>query len=147
RWARVNSDPDLAEKIMMSLVSCLKRAFLGLILFAAATSLSWASQLFDYQALKTLILDNKITSIEDLLASPLFPAEYLENFLLMYSSREVATQAASPLKPRALLYGTGESGLVIGFNGDPAKAGFLDLEIMQFDANTAKFDFKIIEFR
>ena len=99
---------------------------------AAALPDAWAGPGFDYGALKTLIRDQQITSINDLVSK--LPDEYLENYDLMYASREDPSQAATAFKPRAFLYGDGKSGLVISFRGDVNKAGSDMIEISQFDA-------------
>ena len=119
--------------------------FALIALCAAALPDAWAGPGFDYGALRSLIRDQQITGIDDLVSK--LPEVYLENYALMYASREDPSQAATSLKPRAFLYGDGQSGLVISFSGDVNKAGSDVIEISQFDQATNKVDYKLIRFQ
>ena len=118
---------------------------LVLMIFGFFAPASQAGQPFDYEALRSLIKGQNVSRIEDLLAK--LPDPFLENYILMYASREDPSQAATPFKPRAFLYGDGESGLVISFSGDPRKSGYDSLEVSQFDAKSEKVDFMKISFK
>ena len=96
---------------------------------------SFAGTPFSMEALKKIISDNNVTTIEQLL--PLLPQELRSNYTLVYDSQS-PLQNGDRVNPRAILFG--KSGkFILTFNGggkDPAVAGGNEIEVMQFNGKS-----------
>jgi len=87
----------------------------------------------------------KISKIEDLLKvlNSRYPS-YFERFTLAYRSHSL--HGASYVNPRALVFGrTGK--LILTFNGAPDQDAYDKLEVMRFDDQSHKFEFREIAFK
>ncbi|HEX4925413.1 MAG TPA: hypothetical protein VFV50_15070, partial [Bdellovibrionales bacterium] len=90
---------------------------------------------FDINVLTALASQTK--SVEELLER--LPADYKQNYVLVYDSQSL--QKATPLQPRAILYGRGESGLTLSFSTIMQGGGNSQaVEAMQFDPRARRFD-------
>lgn len=69
--------------------------------------------------------------------------EYFEHSILMYRSQSL--QEASFQAPRVFLSDRSAE-LIVTFNGNPKHRGYQKLEVMQFRAETLKFEFREIDF-
>lgn len=96
----------------------------------------------DFLALKQLITQQQLGSIETLLAR--LPAAFRAGYVLVFDSRSL--QQASFSDPRAILFGD-DARFILTFNGAPSQRGFDTLETMEFDADGARFVLREIEFR
>ena len=86
-------------------------------------------------------IDSGKWDIESVLET--LPLDYRSNYVLAYDSRSL--QRATPLSPRAILHGI-DGKLIIAFNGDPSLPGYQNLEIIEFNDTTRKFEFHEIQF-
>jgi len=71
------------------------------------------------------------------------PAALRSNYVLMFHSRSL--QEASPAEPRVLLYSR-DATLVVAFNANAAQRGGDALEVMRYDARSARFLFQELRF-
>lgn len=94
-----------------------------------------------YEILRARVEACHVRSVEDLLT--VFPDSFLANYTLVHDAR--GRQQASVISPRAILFGH-DASLVVAFNGDPAQRAYEDLELMQFRADTKRFEFRRITF-
>jgi hypothetical protein len=122
--------------------------------------------LLNFEFLKKFIIDNKISSVEQML--PLLPPEYLKKFTLMHSSASL--QGSSYENPRTIIFGE-EARFIMTFNGyhavgrdrdgnpldhgesrdtrlptSASRRGFFDFEIVEFNPSTQKFEFHFLSF-
>lgn len=97
---------------------------------------------FDFSALQQLIDKKQVSSIEELL--PQLPTVFKAGYVLVFDSRSL--QQASFTNPRVIMFGS-DAKFILTFNGDPSQRGFDTLETMEFDADSAQFVFREIEFR
>ncbi len=102
------------------------------LLFASLTA-----RAFDYVDLKKLVTDRDLRSVEETL--PLLPESLRANVVLMHESRSL--QAASPEKPRAILFND-DASMVVSYTSE--RRGGQRFEIMTY-AND-HFDVKTIQF-
>ncbi|MCB0410950.1 MAG: hypothetical protein KDD22_00380 [Bdellovibrionales bacterium] len=101
------------------------------------SSLSYGSEanLENLRAFKGLLREHK--TIEDVIEH--LPASLLKNYTLMRTSESL--QDASPVNPRALLYGyTGR--LIVSFNGHSDQRGYGALEVASFDEKTKRIQYR-----
>jgi hypothetical protein len=71
------------------------------------------------------------------------PPAYRSHYSLVFDSRSL--QPATPAAPRVILYGR-DAKLLLAFNGDPSRPGYLDLEVIAYDDLTHRFQFHEIRF-
>lgn len=98
---------------------------------------------FDEESLKDLIKQKKVQSIEELL--PLLPSELLSNFTLVYDSRSPFKGSITTEYPRVILFSR-DTRFVLTFTGHPKKPGYDIVESINFDDNTASFQFYAYDF-
>ncbi len=94
-----------------------------------------------FDTLRQRIVDTGARSIEDVIAS--LPASLRSRYVLMHESRSV--QEATYRDPRVLLY-TEDAKFVLAFNGDPAEAGHLALETLEFNDDAGVFRLREVTF-
>ena len=95
----------------------------------------------DFAGLRKYIETEKILSIENLI--PCLPEDMRKNHVLAFKSQSL--QYASYQEPRALL-ASADARFILSFSGNPQKPGFDTLEIIQFNDQGKKFEFKEIKF-
>ncbi|MES2854311.1 MAG: hypothetical protein V4692_00530, partial [Bdellovibrionota bacterium] len=83
---------------------------------------------------------SKVSKVED--AITFLDQDLLSNFTFMRKSRSI--QGASAEFPRAILFGR-DAKFVVSFNGHASLPGNDRLEIIEFEENGARFEFKTIE--
>jgi hypothetical protein len=96
---------------------------------------------FNVDTLTGLIRSNDVRTLDEALV--LLPAEMRANYVLAFASRSL--QEASPVAPRAILYGT-DARFILSFNGDAGQRGYDAIETMQFDDRSNSFHFREISF-
>jgi mono/diheme cytochrome c family protein len=96
---------------------------------------------FRYDNLVELIKSKKLNSVDQVV--PHLPGALLRNFTLMKESESL--QKSTPDNPRAILFGD-DAKMIITFGGDPNNAASKNLEIMQFNDGTKKFELHEISF-
>ena len=104
--------------------------FLG-ILFTAPPGQAGT---FNFASLQSLIRDQDIGSVEELIAA--LPAAQRNRYALVFESRSL--QDASFDSPRAIVFGP-DARFIVTFNGSPAQRGFRVVETMEFDDETKEF--------
>lgn len=109
----------------------------GLINFGASNTFAAADDGISYDGIAHLVQTQKITTIDDLL--PKLPEQFRRGYTLVYNSRSL--QDASPLNPRALVYGT-TGKTIVAFNGDPSEKGHNSLEVMEYDSTLDAFNLR-----
>jgi hypothetical protein len=82
-----------------------------------------------------------VRSIDSLLSA--LPETFRSNYTLVHKSNSL--QIASPELPRAIVFGT-DASFVVAFNGDPKADRYDTLEMIQFHADQAAFEFREIRF-
>lgn len=87
------------------------------------------------------IKDHNVTTLEQALA--LVPETFYNNYVLMYRSRSL--QDASPIYPRAILFGR-TAKFIMAFNGHEEQKGFNNLEMIQYREATNKWEFRELTF-
>ncbi len=95
----------------------------------------------DLNALKRLILDRRITSIEGLLQA--LPDDYKKSYVFLYHSRSL--QTATPEFPRTILFGQ-DAKLVLSFEGNPSYSRFQNIELIEWNPQESKFQFHSMDF-
>src|SRR2546422_10811492 len=103
--------------------------FLG-ILFTAPPGQAGT---FNFASLQSLIRDQDIGSVEELIAA--LPAAQRNRYALVFESRSL--QGASFDSPRAIVFGP-DARFIVTFNGSPAQRGFRVVETMEFDDETKR---------
>ena len=94
-----------------------------------------------FDAVKSRVLECGIKTVEDTLA--ILPESYRSSFTLMRKSK--SAQEASGDNPRVIMYGS-DAKLIMTFNGDSTQKGFDEIEAIQFNDQTKRFDFHQIGF-
>lgn len=111
-----------------------------LLLWILALGLGSPAWGFDYAALKALIQDRDLRTIEDVL--PQLPVALRQSFALVHSSG--SNQTSSWERPRILLV-SADGKLSLGISGDPQGGGHPVLEAIQFNDRSHRFEFHSIE--
>jgi hypothetical protein len=96
---------------------------------------------FNIDDLRTLIRDNNLTSVEQVIAR--LPEEYKENYTLAYHSQSL--QGSSHDNPRAILFGR-TAQFILTFNGDPSQQYYNAIETLQFQEQSESFELYSIDF-
>lgn len=87
------------------------------------------------------IAEARVNTLEDALS--LVPTDFFNNYVLMYRSRSL--QDASPLSPRAIVFGR-SARFIFAFNGNQKQKGYNTLEMIQFREKTQRWEFREIIF-
>lgn len=103
---------------------------------AAASSAGPATE-----RLAQLIAERQVSSVER--ALDLLPYSLRAHFALVFRSRSL--QQASLANPRVILFGD-DARFVVTFNGQADQRGFDSLEVMEYDDQESRFEFREIKF-
>ena len=117
----------------------MKRLAAVIVVWCLALPGAWAG--FDYAALRQLVEERRLDTIEQVL--PLLPLGYRARYTLIFDSRSL--HGSSFANPRALLYGD-DARFIVSFNGEAAQAGYRALETMEFDPARKVFNYREILF-
>ena len=121
---------------------------LSFVVYSALTVFSaLQAQDLDYLQLKSLIRDNNIRSIDQLLET--LPLEYKKHYTFIYESRSRQRKQITPAHPRVLVTGP-TAQLVLGFTKSPDDVpkglGSNILEVMEWLPEQKRFRFFEIDF-
>lgn len=100
-----------------------------------------AAPALDAQSLVRQFEADHVDSVEAAVRA--LPPALRSRYALVFRSRSL--QQASLEAPRAILYGN-DARFVVSFNGDPAQRGYGALEVMEYDAAAARFEYREIGF-
>lgn len=124
-------------------VSFFRVLAIGLIIFDLSISLAAEPPTdITYEWLEQLIKTENLSSVQAVIEK--LPDGYKKNFVLMRSSASI--QGATLENPRVIMFGK-TARLMMTFNGHPKERGFDRLEMIEFNDQTKKFDFKFIAFK
>src|SRR5689334_2657737 len=100
-----------------------------ILLLISSFAISASAQMTD-DGVFSLVKSRNVSSVEQLI--PLLPPAYHSNFTLVHASKSI--QQASPLYPRAVLFGD-DGRLLMSFNGHQSQFGANTLELLVFKEN------------
>ena len=95
----------------------------------------------EFEKLHSLIIENKVTSVEGLLK--LLPEDTRSRYVLLFKSRSL--HEANPTAPRVLMYDR-DAQFILTFNGNPDQKGFRAVETAEFDNQKKEFTYREILF-
>lgn len=106
-----------------------------------------ANHHLSFEELAKFVDENKVTTLDELMQE--LPGEILANPLLSYDSRALNTHLISFKTPRIVLFNK-DASLVLALTANPGSEAIRDgldkLEVISFNRNTAKFEFRDIPF-
>lgn len=93
-----------------------------------------------YMELETLIRQNNVKTIDDLIA--VLPADYKSGYTLIYNTRALNRSLVTPKRPRVLMYGA-KGNFLMTFNSNPSGGSAVEgdvetLETIEFGSGAAK---------
>lgn len=95
----------------------------------------------NYDAVKAFITDRRIRSTQGLLDC--LPKAFRAKYVMMFKSNSL--QFASYKFPRIIMWDP-KGAFVLAHSGDPSQFGYNNLEMMEFDRETARFKFHEVSF-